>query len=88
MKLSLLRKIVRGRAHYLKECAGYSGERSDGGSSDLLRKLRVFEDGIVVKLDLRPSEFSQLDNIEVGEPDEFTDIINLYKTQLALGTKL
>jgi hypothetical protein len=88
MKFSFLTKIVTEEAHNLKESAGYSGSYTDGGCGTLLRRLSNYKQNLVVKLDLRPSEFNQLNDAEVGEPIEFLDIIDKYKIKLAKNIKL
>lgn len=83
MKFALLKQIVLGKAHALRESAGYNGDYGDGGSANLIRKIEQYQQRLVVKYDLRPSEFSTLDGIEVGEPEEFESIIQSYKLDLA-----
>jgi len=81
MKYSILSEIVTNEAHELKENAAYSGSYTDGGSSNLLQKLSAYKNSVILKYDLRPSEFNQ--HIEVGEPEEFYHIIERYKMKLA-----
>ncbi|WP_035670803.1 hypothetical protein [Flavobacterium sp. 83] len=88
MKLSFLTEIVTKRANQLKEDARYSGSYSDGGCGSLLKRLQDYRQKFVVKLDLRPSEFKNLNDIEVGEPEEFSEVIEKYKIQLAKNIKL
>lgn len=88
MKLQLLRKIVKEYASELKESAAYGGSHTDGGSDNLLCKLKDYENKWVMKLDLKPSEFSKLENVEVGEPLEFSFIIENYKINLVKNIKL
>jgi hypothetical protein len=88
MKFSLLSKIVTEAANEYKENAAYSGAWNDGGCESLLCKLADYKKSLVVKFDLRPSEYSKLNDIEVGEPKEFSDIIEKYKTKLAKNIKL
>ena len=83
MKYKTLTKIVKEEAFELKENAAYSGSYNDGGSSNLLTKLNDYQNGLVIKLDLRPSEFGQLNEMEVGEPEEFSSVIEKYKLKLA-----
>jgi hypothetical protein len=83
MKYSKLEQIVREEANRLKENAAHSGAWNDGGSANLLAKLSNFKQGLVVKYDLRPSEYEQLNNTDIGEPEEFLSIINRYKLKLA-----
>lgn len=77
-----LKKIVNDKVSDLHEGAAYSGAHNDGGSAALLNKFRDFKEGLVVKLDLRPSEFYKLDDIEVGEPSQFKSIIDEYVTKM------
>jgi len=88
MKYSFLQKIVTEYALQLKEDAGYSGSHSDGGCEKLLSKLNDYKTTLVVKMDLRPSEFYKLNDIEVGEPSEFSNVIEKYKINLAKNIKL
>lgn len=83
MKYSKLEQIVIEEAHTLKENAGYSGAYNDGGSANLLTRLDKFKHSLVVKYDLRPSEYNQLDNTDVGEPEAFSSIVDKYKLKLA-----
>jgi len=83
MKYSKLKQIVREKAHMLKTNAEYSGAWNDGGSDSLLARLNDFKQSLVVKYDLRPSEYDQLNNIDVGEPEAFSSIIDNYKLKLA-----
>lgn len=75
-------------AHQWKEDAAYSGSYTDGGSKSLLQKFTDYTDKWIFKFDLRPSEFHQLDDIEVGELEEFSNIIEAYKIGLARNIKL
>lgn len=88
MKFSRLKQIVTEAAHQLKEDAAYSGSWNDGGCENLLNKLHNYQNNWVVKLDLRPSEFNQLNDIDVGEPSEFSNVIKQYKISLAKNIKL
>ena len=88
MKLSFLRKIVTEYAYTLREVEAYSGSYHDGGCANLLAKLKDYENKWIIKLDLRPSEFSKMNDIEVGEPEEFSKIIEEYKISLAKNIKL
>lgn len=83
MKFSVLNKIIKEYAFQLKEDAGYSGSYTDGGCQSVLNRLRDYKDALIVKHDLRPSEYSNLDSLEVGEPLEFKEIITKYKIELA-----
>jgi len=88
MKFSFLKQMVNEAAHQLKEDAVYQGAYNDGGCDNLLKKFSNYQNSWVVKLDLRPSEFNQLNDIEVGEPNEFSNIIEKYKIKLAKNIKL
>lgn len=88
MKFSKLQIIVTDYAHRLKQDAGYMGSYTDGGCEDLLRRWSDYKNRHVIELDLRPSEFYKLDDIEVGEPTEFSHIIERYKMQLVRDMKL
>jgi hypothetical protein len=88
MKYSKLEQIVYERVNQLKQNAAYSGEWGDGGSESLSNRLKDFQQNLIVKLDLRPSEFNKLNDIEVGEPIEFSDIIEKYKINLVMNIKL
>lgn len=88
MNFLTLKKIVIEHAEQLKKSAEYSGEWSDGGYSNVLAKLDKYQNSLVVQLDLKPSEFCKLNDIEVGEPDEFSNIIEKYKVNLAKKIKL
>ncbi len=88
MKFSTLKQIVTHVAYKLKESAEYNGSWSDGGCESLLSKLEDYQQRFVVKLDLRPSELNKLNDIEVGEPHEFSDIIERYKINISKSIKL
>ena len=88
MNFLFLSKIVTEHAEELKLSASYSGSQSDGGYNHLISKLNDYKNKLVVELDLRPSEFSKLNDIEVGEPTEFTSIIDAYKVKLAKNITL
>lgn len=83
MKYLKLKEIVEEYADALRESAAYSGAWDDGGYSALHKKLHDYKNTIVVKYDLRPSEFSKIDDIEVDEPEVFADVIKKYKLELA-----
>lgn len=83
MKFQKLKHIIVEHAMMLEENAGHSGSYSDGGKNSLLVKLRDYKDSLVLKLDLRPSEFDKLYEYEVGEPQIFSREINDYKLKLA-----
>jgi hypothetical protein len=88
MKFSLLKQLVTDHARERKESAGFSGAWDDGGSQSILNKMDSYQQRIVIEMDLRPSELSKLNDIEVGEPKEFSDIINNYKIKLAKNIRL
>lgn len=88
MKFSFLKQIVTEAANQLKENAAHSGSWGDGGSDWLLSKLNKFKNDIIIRLDLRPSEINQINDIEVGEPKEFFDVIENYKINLVKNIKL
>jgi len=88
MKYWKLEKIVLERANELGLNAAYSGSHDDGGASFLRNKLNNYRHKLVEKLDLRPSEFVILKNSEVGEPHEFSKIIEEHKITLAKNIKL
>lgn len=88
MKFSFLKQIVTEEAYQRKENAGYAGAWGDGGCQSLLSKLQDYQQSFVIKMDLRPSELYKLNDIEVGEPQEFSDIIEKYKINLAKNIKL
>lgn len=88
MKFSLLNTIVTDYANECKTSAAYAGAWNDGGASEILAKLERYKQTQVVKFDLRPSEYHKLNDIEIGEPDEFSDIIYKYKLKLVKNIKL
>jgi len=88
MKFSFLKQIVTEAANQLKRSAAYQGSFNDGGCNNLLNKLNNYQNNLVIKLDLRPSEFNKLNDIEVFEPVEFLDIIEDYKINIAKNIKL
>ena len=81
IKFSILKKIVIEHAEQLKMAAQYNGDWSDGGYSNLLDKLNNYKNSLIVKLDLKPSEFYKLYDIDVDEPSEFSSIIKKYKSK-------
>lgn len=88
MKFEKLERIIKMRADKLELDAGYSGSYNDGGKKNILNKLEGFKNSLVVKLDLRPSEFYKLKEIEVGEPLEFSREIREIKLSLLKNIKL
>lgn len=83
MKFSKLKQIVTEYANQCKEDAAYSGSWGDGGCSAILQELETYKNKLVFELDLRPSEFSKLNSIEVGEPTEFRIMIKSFKHKLS-----
>ena len=88
MKFSKLQSIVTKRAHEQRECAAYNGAWNDGGEGGTLSKLSKYKDSLVREHDLRPSEYYKLNDLEVGEPIEFSEIIANEKQRLARDIKL
>lgn len=88
MKFSFLKQIVTEEAYQRKENAAHAGAWDDGGCQSLLSRLADYQNSFVIKMDLRPSELNKLNDIEVGEPQEFFDIIEKYKIKLAKNIKL
>ena len=88
MTFSKLKTVVHKSAHNAKESNAYIGGHGDGGSSALLRELSEFENTLVYKLDLRPSEYSKLNDVEVGEPQQFSKEIAEYREYLAKNIDL
>lgn len=83
MTFKKLCEIINEIAAELKDNAECEGAWNDGGCSALLSKLKAYKEKLVVQYDLKPSEFHQLDDIEVGEPEEFAFQIERYKIKLA-----
>jgi hypothetical protein len=89
MKFSKLKQIIVEEADRRKESSRFSGDWGDGGSQTLLDRLEKYQWMLLIKCDLKPSEFfSKLNDIEVGEPSEFSDIIDKYKIELSKSVKL
>lgn len=88
MKLSLLRKLVLKESEELYLNEAYNGGYGDGGKSILLQRLKDYEHTLVVKYDLRPSEYYKLNEIDIDEPKEFERILNNYKLELSKNIKL
>ena len=80
--------IINKIAAELKDNAECEGAWNDGGCSALLYKLKEYKEKLVVQYDLKPSEFHQLDDIEVGEPEEFALQIEQYKIKLGIKINL
>ena len=74
MKYSYLKEIVEAHAKQLKDNAAYSGSHDDGGCENLLKKLDKVKQNLILLMDLRPSEFEQLNDGEVGVPKEFSEV--------------
>lgn len=83
MKFSKLESLIIKEVNNLRMSAAYNGMWSDGGSSSLSNKFDEYKKSLICKQDLRPSEYCKLDNLEVGEPDMFSDIIMKEKMRLA-----
>lgn len=81
MKYSELKQIVERQAAVYRRDAALTGSCGDGGSDKLLNRLSDFKNSLVVRYDLKPSEFRDLDNIEVGEPGAFTSAIYNYRKE-------
>lgn len=79
MIYSELKEIVNAVAKDLSDDAGYAGERGDGGAGAILYNLKKFEDRMIIKLDLRPSETNLIFDTEVGLPFEFSQEIKVWK---------
>lgn len=88
MKLNLLRKLVIEEAEELYLNEGYNGGHGDGGKSYLLQKLKDYEQTLIVKYDLRPSEYFKLSDLEIEEPTQFYNILDKYRLKLAKQIKL
>lgn len=88
MKFKKLAILVTKAARQQKGDAAYTGSYGDGGSAHTLEALSDFKQALVFKYDLRPSEYYKLDGMEVGEPEEFFDIIQAEKRLLAMCIKL
>lgn len=83
-----LESIIKSKAKNLKLTAEYNGARNDGGSTPLLNRLNDFKQSLIIKYDLKPSEYYKLNYIDIGEPNEFLEIINEYKLNLIQNIKL
>ena len=88
MKYIKLEQIITDEINQRKLSAAYSGAWNDGGANNLRDKLNNFKLTLITKYDLRPSEYHKIDDIEVGEPEEFITIIEAYKIKLAKNIKL
>lgn len=75
MTFSFLNEIIRTESDDLRLSAAYNGAMNDGGSNALLTRLQDYKQSLVVKLDLRPSEYEQLDDLQIEIPEYFKDII-------------
>lgn len=83
IKFSKPVSIVTKYANTQKYNAAYDGKCHDGGAGDTLNRLRGSKDKLIYKEDLRPSEYHKLNNLGVGEPQEFYTIIIKEKQRLA-----
>ena len=88
MKFSKLVSIVSEYAHEQKECATYNGAWNDGGSGATLERLEAFKRALISKYDFRPSEYCKLSGIDIGEPQEFSEIIKQEKIRIANSIEL
>ena len=84
MTYSTLERIVKNRANEIKENAGYMGSWDDGGSHQLLEQLEKYKMHLIYQKDLRPSEYYKLNDLEIGEPNEFAYIIEKEKFKKAM----
>lgn len=82
MKFSKLKEIVNNHVIDLGISASYSGFCGEYGTNIILNKLKNFQDNLVIEYDLKPSEFNKLNDIEVGEPNQFKLIIEKYNIKL------
>lgn len=83
MKYLKLETIVKEHADALGQAAAYGGYFHDGGRAAVISRLEAFKQKLIHKYDLRPSEYIQLDSVDVGEPEEFSKIIEDYKLKIA-----
>lgn len=60
----------------------YFGSWGNSGYS-LIGRLEKYRQSLIIKHDLRPSEYHTLNDLEVQEPSEFSDVIENYKLKLA-----
>ncbi len=74
-----LKKLVINVAKDKEDDAAYAGERGDGGGGSIRSSLQRFEDKMILKLDLRPSEQNKILEEEVGLPYEFSTEIKFWK---------
>ena len=88
MKFEKLKSIIVQEAEQRKKIAAYSGAWDDGGCQSLLNRLSEFKNQLIVKYDLRPSEYYKLNDVEVGEPYEFSSEIEKFKIKLAKNIEL
>ncbi|TMS95291.1 hypothetical protein CWB58_00655 [Pseudoalteromonas sp. S201] len=88
MKYSKLVKIVSEYAHNQKESAAYNGAWNDGGCSATKAELESFKHSLILEHDLRPTEYYKLNDIDVGEPQEFSEIIKKEKMRIASNIEL
>lgn len=88
MNFSKLSVLVRNYAHSQRECAAYNGAHNDGGEGQTLSMLQEFKQQLIVEYDLRPSEYYELNDKEVGEPSQFSKVFIEERKRLANDIKL
>ncbi len=88
MKFSRLEGIVMSYANMKETNAAYNGAWNDGGASGCRSAIERFKQDLVNKYDLRPSEYSKLNDVEVGEPSQFSEEIEAERKRLARNIKL
>ncbi len=76
IKFSKLKSLVIKYAYDSKESAAHMGAWNDGGCQDWLNAFKRFEDELIVKYDLKPSELQQLNDLDVEVPSNFKKIID------------
>jgi hypothetical protein len=79
MKWNEIKEIALNVAFDKEEDAGYAGERGDGGGGLIRSRVDNFENKLIEKLDLRPSEKSLCYQEEIGLPYEFSLEIKIWK---------
>lgn len=70
-----LRNMVNKAADRLKRSAEYSGALDDGGRERLLFRFSDVEQTLIVKYDLRPSEYERLNDILIDTQNELPDYV-------------
>lgn len=93
MKLAVLRKLVKSHLDAIDYSPSYDigswgGSKEKEDAQKYRLQLTKLEHDLIVKHDLRPSEYYQLDEIEIGEPQQFSQLIKDYKIMLAEQIKL